>query len=113
MSPLVFSAVLVLLAFALIFLLGVALASDNEAFVLVGIVSAVFALVCVVLAITLPAVIYSSRHFGRVSCDNFAIQSGYQTKFVLLNSWATGTCLAHTKDGRWVPTNQLIGVSRG
>lgn len=77
-----------------------------------GFLAAITCAIAVIMAILVPLVTYGSRNQGRISCRSFASQTGYPTKFVLLNSWDTGTCLARTRSGRWVPKGQLVGVSR-
>lgn len=78
--------------------------SNSDGWILVTILGAVAALVGVVV----PTVTWSSRVVGRTSCRNWATQTGYQTKFAIIN-WADGgTCLALTSDGHWVPNTQII-----
>ncbi len=52
-------------------------------------------------------VIGLQRHYGRVTCDSFAAQTGRETKFVVYNFFATGDCLTPTADGKWIPTSNL------
>ncbi len=52
-------------------------------------------------------VIGLQRHYGRVTCDSFASQTGRETKFVVYNFFATGDCLTPTADGKWIPTSNL------
>jgi hypothetical protein len=53
-------------------------------------------------------IIYPSRSVGRTTCRHFSEQSGYPTKFVILNWADTGTCLARTPDGHWTKNTNII-----
>lgn len=55
-----------------------------------------------------PTVILPLRAVGRTTCRNFAAQTGYPTKFVVLNWADTGTCLARTPDGHWTKNTNII-----
>lgn len=56
----------------------------------------------------IPTVILPARAIGRSTCHNWGEQTGYRTKFTVLNWADTGTCLAQTSDGHWVPNTHII-----
>ncbi len=59
----------------------------------------------------IAVVVYPSRSVGNTTCRHWGEQSGYETKFRILNWADTGTCLARTPNGRWVKnTNIIINV---
>ena len=53
-------------------------------------------------------IVYPSRAVGRTTCRNWASQTGYETKFTILNWADTGTCLARVPGGRWVQNSRVI-----
>jgi hypothetical protein len=58
-------------------------------------------------------IVTSSRAVGRTTCRNWSAQTGYETKFVLLNWADTGTCLALAPNGRWVKNTQVLSFANG
>lgn len=71
---------------------------------ILGILAAVIALVTIILFITLA----SSRAIGRTTCHNWSAQTGFKSKFVVLNFFSTGTCLAQAPNGQWVVNSQIV-----
>ncbi len=61
--------------------------------------------------VVMVSVVGLSRHFGRIACGNWSSETGYPTKFVLLNTASTGTCLARTPSGRWVVNSKVIAIA--
>ncbi len=55
--------------------------------------------VCIIVFL---AVVLVGRSVGRTTCENWSIETGIESKFVLLNWADTGTCLAKAPDGRWI-----------
>ena len=56
-------------------------------------------LMAIILAISIPV--------GRGICNRWEEQTGVETKFVRLNLFDTGTCLAKAPDGRWVKNTSV------
>lgn len=78
--------------------------SNSDGWILVAILGALVAF----MGLLAPTITWSGRAVGRTTCRHFAEQSGYQTKFTILNWADSGTCLALASNGRWVPNTQLI-----
>jgi hypothetical protein len=76
-----------------------------------GLIVVILMIACVIVAILVPSIIFGSRALNRSQCHNFATQSGYQTKFVILNWGSTGTCLAHV-DGKWIPKENIRSFAK-
>ena len=74
---------------------------DDGAFLVSVVVAAILALSGFVVG-----VIRIQHHYDVNSCGIFAVESGYQTKFVDYNffDWA---CLAQREDGKWVNRDAL------
>lgn len=68
----------------------------------------VFGAAALFAAVSMGIAIASSRVVGRTTCHNFAVQTGYRTKFEVLNFFDTGTCLARTPDGHWTKNTNII-----
>lgn len=64
-------------------------------------------------AIVLSSVIYGGRAIGRPTCRRWSVQTGIPTKFVVLNAFDSGTCLARTPSGRWVRNGQWLAFVNG
>jgi len=78
---------------------------------IIGVIAALVALVTGVMIL----IIVPSRAVGRNSCEKWSRQTNVPTKFVLLNTFDTGTCLAKTPDGHWVQNSNwyaYVGVNK-
>lgn len=53
-------------------------------------------------------VVLPSRTVGKTTCRNFSKESGYATRFVIMNWADTGTCLALAPNGRWVNKDSIV-----
>lgn len=71
------------------------------------VLSAVTAVLALTGVITV-AVIGSSRAIGRTTCHHWATQTGFKSKFVVLNFFSAGTCLAQAPNGQWVVSSQIV-----
>lgn len=87
--------------------------TDGWGFTVFGIVATALACAAVLLALIFAAVLFPSRAVGRITCRNFASQTGFKTKFVILNWADTGTCLAQAPNGRWVKNTQIVQFVQG
>ncbi len=76
----------------------------TEAWIGVGFVS----LLAAILLIVFGAIVLGGRSVGRTTCRHFSAQTGYPTKFAILNWADTGTCLARTPDGHWTKNTNII-----
>jgi hypothetical protein len=66
-------------------------------------VTAVVILVAGLVATIIPL----ERHFGRVACHTFSVQTGRPTKFVIYTFFDGGDCLTPTGKGTWIPVRNL------
>lgn len=82
--------------------------TDDLGVTIGGMLAIVFSALAVFVAIAMAAIIAGSRAIGRPTCRNFAAQTGFPTKFVVLNVFDTGTCLAQAPNGRWVKNTQIV-----
>lgn len=64
-------------------------------------------------ALLLVVLIVGMRSYGRGVCRQFATQTGFPTKFVVLGFMDSGTCLAKAPDGRWVLNTQIVQFTGG
>ncbi len=62
----------------------------------------------VVLTVLFASIILGSRAIGRTTCRHWSEQTGYPSKFRILNFFDTGTCLARTPSGRWVLNSKVL-----
>lgn len=53
-------------------------------------------------------VITTGRSIGRTTCRNWSTQTGFPSKFVILNLFDSGTCLAQAPNGRWVVNTKVV-----
>jgi hypothetical protein len=59
----------------------------------------------------IPTIVLPSRYVGSTNCRNWSQQTGYPSKFRVLNWFDTGQCLARTPDGHWtLNTNIIVNV---
>ena len=72
-----------------------------------GIILTILLSFLAVMALVVFLVVALSRPIGRTTCRNWSGQTGIPTKFVVLNVFDTGTCLARTPDGRWVNNSRV------
>lgn len=66
------------------------------------------------IALVLILVLAIGRPVGHRTCTAWGKQTGVPVKFVLLNDFDTGTCLAKTPDGKWVQNSNwyaYVGVN--
>lgn len=61
-----------------------------------------------IFGLLIPTITWASRSVGRTTCRNWEEQTGYQTKFQVLNLFDGGTCLAKTRGGHWVQNTHVI-----
>ena len=73
-----------------------------------GMLLSILGVLVVVLTIVFASVVYGGRAYGRTTCVNFATETGFQTKFVVLNWADAGTCLALAPNGRWIKNTQIV-----
>lgn len=69
----------------------------------------------VLVAVLVSATVLGGRSVGRITCRHWGAQTGFPTKFVVLNFFDDGTCLAQAPNGRWVVNTkvvQFIGATR-
>ena len=85
--------------------------TDSFGLTMGGLMLCILAAVAVFVAVLMFAIVESSRSVGRTTCRNFQTQTGYETKFVLLNFFDTGTCLAKAPDGRWVLNSKVLTIA--
>jgi hypothetical protein len=64
-------------------------------------------LVASIIAIVIPV----SRAVGETNCSNLGEQTGYPTKFRILNFFDTGTCLVRNSNGLWVKDVNVLNMS--
>lgn len=70
-----------------------------------------FALLAGIAALVLlmvPTIVLPSRAVGSTTCRHWGEQTGYATKFQILNWADTGTCLARTSGDHWVKNTSVI-----
>ena len=72
-----------------------------------GFVATMVVVLAVIVAVTFCGFTYGGRAVGRTTCRNWGTQTGYETKFVVLNWSDSGTCLARSH-GRWVQNTNII-----
>ena len=56
----------------------------------------------------IPTVVLPSRAIGAANCRNWSRQTGYPSKFVVLNWFDEGQCLARMPDGHWTYSDNII-----
>lgn len=86
---------------------------DSWGISLFGVILGFTAGLAIVVALLFAAILFPSRAVGRITCRNFASQTGFKTKFVILNWADTGTCLAQAPNGRWVKNTQIVQFVQG
>ncbi len=84
--------------------------TDSFGLTMGGFVVSLVTVIVAFIAILSVLVIGLSRHYGRISCANWSAETGYPSKFVILNTASGGTCLARTPSGRWVVNSKVIEV---
>lgn len=104
--------VLIMLLLAALFLAGGVIVLRNSDSLL-GFLSACGGGCFLLAAILVPTIVLSSRAVGRTTCRHWGTQTNIPTKFVLLNWADSGTCLARTPTGRWVPNSNWAAFVRG
>lgn len=87
--------------------------TDSWGFTVFGMILTLGLGVALVVALAFAAALFPSRAVGRTTCRNFASQTGFKTKFVILNWADTGTCLAQAPNGRWVKNSQIVQFVQG
>lgn len=71
----------------------------------------IFAGIVLSVVILLVSIVFGSRAYGATECSNWGKQTGYNTKFEVLNFMDTGTCLALAPNGRWVLNTQVLSFA--
>lgn len=76
---------------------------DNYGLTGVGFLTALLAGITLLMAVLVTSIVLGSRAIGRTTCGHWASQTGFASKFVVLNFFDTGSCL-----GRWVKNTQIV-----
>lgn len=80
-----------------------------------GILAVLAGAIVLLFALVFVGVTYGGRAYGKPTCRHWGEQVGVQTKFVILNWADSGTCLARTPAGLWVPSSRwqaFVGGSK-
>lgn len=62
----------------------------------------------VIVTVLVVSIVASERAVGRISCRNWAQAAGFPSKFVILNYFDSGSCLAQAPNGRWVSNTKVV-----
>lgn len=73
-----------------------------------GIILSAASVVLLLVAVITVVAIGSGRAIGRTTCHHWATQTGFKSKFVVLNFFSAGTCLAQAPNGQWVVNSQIV-----
>lgn len=75
----------------------------------------VFTYIVLAIAIAIFAIMLIGRqvnhHMSAISCKSWGQANNRTTKFVDYNTWDYG-CVTRTVDGKWIPTTQVVGISK-